>query len=183
MPVGRGRRPRLQILRRAGEDHSLKDKRGKLLVLRHRRFLPRTFRKQWWWQSSLRHEFHEFTPIDETRWRHEFESLAVASRPLQHEFTRIDSEASNSWLTVSEISGHSCNSCHAITLVPFVSLGPQNSNQVAQLIFDIAWQHHRVSDFFAQQLPIALTQSMERLLHGVLGHAQFTCNLCLRRAI
>ena len=45
---------------------------------------------------------------------------------------------------------------------------------MAQLIFDIAWQHHRVSDFFAQQLPIALTQSMERLLHGVLGHGQFT---------
>ena len=62
-------------------------------------------------------------------------------------------------------------------------LRSQNSNQVAQLIFNITWQHHRVSDFFAQQLPIALTQSMERLLHGVLGHAQFTCNLCLRRAI
>src|SRR4029077_1205526 len=50
-------------------------------------------------------------------------------------------------------------------------LRSQNSNQVAQLIFDITWQHHRVSDFFAQQFPIALTQSMERLLHGVLGHA------------
>ena len=123
--------------------------------MRQQEFPPRTFRKRWW-QSSLRHEFHEFTPI------------------VARQLTELP----------YQICDNSCNSCHAIVLVQFVSLlRSQNSNQVAQLIFDIAWQHHRVSDFFAQQLPIALTQSMERLLHGVLGHGQFTCNLCLRRAI
>jgi hypothetical protein len=30
-------------------------------------------------------------------------------------------------------------------------LRPQYGNEMAQLILDIAWQHHRVSDFFAQQ--------------------------------
>src|SRR5437667_5506884 len=54
---------------------------------------------------------------------------------------------------------------------------------MTQLIFDIDRNHYRMGDFFAQEFPITLTESVECLVHSVLGHAQLTPNLNLRRAV
>ena len=40
-----------------------------------------------------------------------------------------------------------------------------------------------MGDFLAQQLPVTLTQPVERLLHRVLSHAQFLRSVYLRRTI
>src|SRR4029077_15424076 len=61
----------LQIHHREPQDLSLKDTPGKFVLLHHRGFSLRRFRTAWS-RCSLTHGF---------------ESLAVASRPLQHEFT------------------------------------------------------------------------------------------------
>jgi len=40
-----------------------------------------------------------------------------------------------------------------------------------------------MSDFFAQQLPVAVPQTMERLVDRVLSHREFVGDLPLRQAI
>ena len=54
---------------------------------------------------------------------------------------------------------------------------------MAQLVFNVPGRDYGVCDLFAQYLPIAFAQAMERLLDRVLGHPQFSGNLRLRTAV
>jgi hypothetical protein len=52
-----------------------------------------------------------------------------------------------------------------------------------QLVLHIVRRRDRVSNLFVQQLPIAITQAVKRLFHGVFGHLQFVGNFSLRRLV
>ena len=54
---------------------------------------------------------------------------------------------------------------------------------MAQLIFRVVRCDHRVSDFFVQQFPVTLAQSIERLVHSVFSHSKLMPNLRLGRAL
>ena len=57
------------------------------------------------------------------------------------------------------------------------TLRSQHSDQMAQLIFDIAGNGDSVTDFFAQQELITLAKPMEGLPECIIGHAQLRCDL------
>src|ERR1700694_1357158 len=54
---------------------------------------------------------------------------------------------------------------------------------MTQLILDVARHRHGVRNLFAQQLAVALTKPMERLLHRVFSHPQFTSDLRLEKMV
>src|SRR5262249_13784767 len=56
----------------------------------------------------------------------------------------------------------------------------QHSDKVSQLVFHVAWDCDRVSDFFAQQQSISLTHAIERLFHRVFAHSHSLGDLRLR---
>src|SRR5437016_10595976 len=56
----------------------------------------------------------------------------------------------------------------------------QHSDQMAQLIFDIAGNGNSVADFLAQQELITVAKPMESLPDCILRHAQSRSDLCPR---
>jgi len=58
------------------------------------------------------------------------------------------------------------------------TLRPQNGDQMAQLIFNVAGDGDSVTDFFAQQQLVALAKTMQGLSNSILSHAQLRSNLC-----
>ena len=61
------------------------------------------------------------------------------------------------------------------------TLRSQHSDQMTQLIFDIAGNGDSVTDFFAQQELITLPEPMEGLPECIIGYAQLRCYLRARR--
>ena len=53
------------------------------------------------------------------------------------------------------------------------------SDEMAQFVFDIAGHRNGVGYFLAQQRLVTLTETVERLLYRVLGHAEFGRDLGL----
>ena len=61
------------------------------------------------------------------------------------------------------------------------TLRSQHSDQMSQLVFDVAGNGDSVTDFFAQQELITLPEPMEGLPKRIIGHAQLRCYLRARR--
>ena len=57
------------------------------------------------------------------------------------------------------------------------TLRSQHSDQMAQLIFDIAGDGDSVTDFFAQQELITVSKPMEGLPECIIRHPQLQCDL------
>ena len=49
----------------------------------------------------------------------------------------------------------------------------QYGNEMSQLVLDVVRHRDRVGDLVLQQLPVALTQAVKGLFHGVFGHVAF----------
>jgi hypothetical protein len=51
------------------------------------------------------------------------------------------------------------------------TLRSQNSDQMSQLVFDVAGDRNSVTDFFAQQQLVTVTKPVEGLPNCILSHA------------
>src|SRR5262245_45094149 len=59
----------------------------------------------------------------------------------------------------------------SIRVHSWLALRLQYTYEMSQFVFYVAGHRDRVSDFFPQQQPISLTQTIKRLLDSVFAHA------------
>jgi hypothetical protein len=51
---------------------------------------------------------------------------------------------------------------------------------MAQFVFYVARDGYSLRNLVTQQLPVSLTQAMERLFHRVFAHSELSGDFCLR---
>jgi hypothetical protein len=89
------------------------------------------------------------------------------------------------WLTESGVKPPHSKAPKAFGAKRFVSirvhswLALKYGNEMAQFVFYVARDGYSLRNLVTQQLPVSLTQAMERLLHRVFRHSNLGRHFCL----